>query len=147
MEGRPGPELTSSGMGEGSCIAQPSAAAGALDGQSGACFTHMQAQEVAQSLGSVLQTPSSQSTCSMQCAAHRDLAFSGLPQNSYPAQLQLLLGPSYAVKNFGRGWSSLMPPLPGSPLAPRHLFWKPTALLEAVAEWVRSHSAPSLQHG
>lgn len=39
----------------------------------------------------------------------------GVSSDSYPAQLQTLLGPSYLVQNFGRGWSSLMPPVAGVP--------------------------------
>jgi lysophospholipase L1-like esterase len=35
--------------------------------------------------------------------------------HSYPARLQELFGAKAVVKNFGRGWSSLMPPLAGFP--------------------------------
>mmetsp|Transcript_54136 Transcript_54136/g.86080 ORF Transcript_54136/g.86080 Transcript_54136/m.86080 type:complete len:256 (+) Transcript_54136:58-825(+) len=39
----------------------------------------------------------------------------GPPEQSYPARLQELLGPSFLVHNFGRGWSSLLPPISGYP--------------------------------
>lgn len=71
----------------------------------------------------------------IQVACIGDSITEGVPgplEHSYPARLQEMLGQGYLVRNFGKGWASLMPPLPTFP-APVHAYETTAQFGAAVA--------------